>query len=108
MKSVPLASAGGSEAQARVDHSTHLLTQVVLTSLCAKQSSTRNIRPRLHDIDFPAHVSPFDVLILTVKNPLDIFSGRGQTAHHFISQHHAFTTDRNFLDPAMLVEYQKA
>src|SRR5260370_3145421 len=106
MKSVPPASAYGSEVQARVDHSTHLLTQVVLTSLCAKQSSTRDIRPRLDDVDLPFHVAPFDVLILPVENPLDIFSGGGQTAHHFIRHHHALTIDRNLFDPPLLVEYQ--
>src|SRR5260370_23649370 len=104
MKSVPPASAGGSDTQWGVESWIHPLTQVVLT----QNLSTRNIRPRLDDIDLAFHVSPFDVLILTVENPLDIFSGGGQTAHHFIGQHHALTTDRNFFDPTVLVEYQKA
>src|SRR5712691_5607676 len=70
--------------------------------------STGNIRPRLDDVDLPFHVSPFDVLISSVKDSLDTLGGSSQSTNHVISQHHAFTADRNFPDAAMLIEYQQA
>src|SRR5690349_19201298 len=72
------------------------------------RSSAGNVGPRLHDINLTFHVSPFDVLILIMEDPLDFFRCRSQTANDIIGQHLALSANGNFYDSTSFIKRQQA
>src|SRR5215203_5555396 len=61
-------------------------------------------RPRLHDIDLPLHVSPFDILVATPKDALDSRRCTDQTTYHFVSKNNSVACNRHFFHTTTLIE----
>ena len=62
----------------------------------------------MNDINFAAHISPFDVLLFVSEDLFDEGGGAGQTPHHIVGEDCAVAREGNLFDAAVLVKGQQA
>ena len=62
---------------------------------------------RLHDVDFSAHIDPFDVLIFTAKYALNTPRCSYESANDVVGQYCAPTGNGNLFDSAFFIKRQQ-
>src|SRR6266516_1199821 len=73
-----------------------------------QRSRAGNVGSGLHNVNLPAHVGPFDILVLSSEHALNAGSGSGQPPYHVVRQHDTLAGNRNLFNAAAFVKSQQA
>src|SRR5438309_4137855 len=72
-----------------------------------QRSCAGDVVPGLHNVNLPAHVGPFDILVLSSEHALNAGSGSGQPPNHVVSQHDTLAGNRDLFNATAFVKRQQ-